>query len=109
MNNLLYHTDGKCACGGHSYVSAVYVEQSNTGEWHIMIEETCHNCHRLDLTDIPWSDITGDPRMVEAARAAYNQDQESERAEAEESGIPAYDDDLGLPSGFRPPSDPADL
>lgn len=110
MNNVLYLSRGKCACGGHEYVSAVYLEQSITGEWHIMIEVQCTACSRLDCTDIPWSSVTDDPTMIQAARDAWQlgQDQESRRAEAEESGIPQHDN-LGFLTGYAPPSDPSEV
>jgi hypothetical protein len=110
VDNLLFHTNGKCDCGGHCFVNAVYSELSNTGEWHIMIEEWCPDCHTLDVTDISWEQVTGDSKHVEAARAAgqHDQDRESERAEAEESGIPDFDD-MGFIRGYIPRSDPSEM
>ena len=62
MDNLLYlHNPGeRCKqCGGTKYVSAVYLEQSTTG-WHIMIEERCHDCDLLSVTDVPLDDAIKD-------------------------------------------------
>jgi hypothetical protein len=59
MQNLLYESEeqGVCGyCGGRCYVSVVYLEQAATG-WHLLIEEECHDCDRLDVMDIPMSRI----------------------------------------------------
>lgn len=62
FGSVLYRAEpaGTCEyCGGHAYVSAIYVEQSVTG-WHLMIEERCMDCDQLDVTDIPQSQIEGE-------------------------------------------------
>lgn len=58
MDNLLYIHGKPCVCGGHEYVSAIYIEKSITGEWHIMIETQCEDCQGIEVTDIPWSHVT---------------------------------------------------
>jgi hypothetical protein len=102
VNNLLYlsRDKGQCEnCGGHAYVSAVYLETSVAG-WHLMIEIQCADCDWLDVIDVPKSDLD--------ELAEQLTDRDAERAEAEEHGIPQYDD-LGFLTGYKPPSDPADL
>lgn len=68
MDNLLYLShDGECPyCGGRGYVRAIYMEVSATG-WHIMVEEACQDCDRLDVTDLPQRTIE---KMVEDMAAS---------------------------------------
>jgi len=52
-------------------------------------------------------------KVINAAAAAaaaqdHDQDQASERAAAEETGIPDFDD-MGFLRGYKPPSDPRDV
>ena len=58
MSHPLYQNDdGKCGdCGGHEYVSAVYLQLSKTG-WHLMIEVQCHDCDRLDVSEFTQAHI----------------------------------------------------
>ena len=74
MNNLLYLAENKGMftryCGGRGYLNAIYLEDSATG-WHVMIEEQCRDCDRLDTTDIPLDDIQKmDLRPDRAGRSA---------------------------------------
>ena len=53
----MYRSNGICGyCGGHCFVSAVWIETGIGNQLHIMVEEQCHVCDRLDVTDYPLSD-----------------------------------------------------
>lgn len=53
---VLYTSTGFCDCGGHEFISAIYITEDNFGDWSVMIEEQCHECGRLDLTQKPLID-----------------------------------------------------
>lgn len=72
--------------------------------------------HTIDLEAGFWSLVNTPPRRADqslddpalAEFFADLADQDAQRAAAEENGTPQYDD-MGLLTGYKPPSDPADL
>ena len=54
--NLLYLRDPHCDCGGKPFVTAIYIQISAV-EPHLVIEEQCTDCDRLDTIDIPFSKL----------------------------------------------------
>ena len=80
MKNLFYlaHKKGVCpVCGGHTYLNAIYLEDSATG-WHVMIEQQCQDCSGVETTNLPLgiiqemiSDLTAPREDAPRARGAW--------------------------------------
>lgn len=102
----------------------ITIEERNLfGKWQAWPEKTFDSLVEAHAWCVEMSDLTGvayrvlqDGQVIDAvdleagffALGRSDQDAESDRAAAEEYGIPQFDDQ-GLFTGYKPPSDPSDI
>ncbi len=102
----------------------ITIEERNLfGKWQAWPEKTFDSLAEAHAWCVEMSDLTGvayrvlqDGQVIDAvdleagffALSRYDQDAENDRAAADESGIPDYDE-LGMLRGYKPPSDPSDI
>ncbi len=65
MNVVYMNQPCPCSPDEHTrYITVIYLQQSAV-EWHLVIEEACHQCFDLTQIDIPFSKLEAQIRDLE--------------------------------------------